>query len=85
MVLYNAPTLCACALRMHGLVIPGVYIQSLNQLLAHHGRGSSPCPKCDTEFSDNTTYMMDHEATGFHMNLNLLLNFQDSPPSLLSA
>jgi len=33
-------------------------LQSLTHILAHHGRGSSPCPQCDTDLSNTT--LIDH-------------------------
>ena len=34
--------------------------QYLIRLLAYHGRGSTPCPQCDTDLSDGATTLIDH-------------------------
>ena len=34
-------------------------LQYLTRLLAHHGRGSAPCPQCNTDLSDGATTLID--------------------------
>ena len=54
-------------------------LQYLTRLLAHHGRGSTPCPQCDTDVSDGATTLIDHVLQK-HEGA-----FRDFPQSLSSA
>ena len=49
-------------------------LQSLTRLLAHHGKGSSPCPKCDVVLSDSTTTLIDHVLCA-HVEITKLAGF----------
>ena len=68
------PKLWDCALHLGSKHLKG--LQNLTRLMAHHGRGSKPCPLCDAP----THPLIEHVLTQHHSKLGLSSIF-DSPLS----